>query len=301
MQREGGGCDSRRVHYGHKAVINTYNFFRQHSSTGYFVICDLDAYVSRPEASIPNMRTAQEYAVDNITDALALGVPRGDIIVQSNQDRSYYNFTLELSKILPFNLMKGVLGHTDLGKYTSVYLQVADILHPQIKGGPATTLVPVGIDQRPILRLTQEVVDKTKGTYGFVPPSVIYTAHVPSLANYRDKMSKSKPGSALMINSTEAQLNAVVATAVTGGRDTRAEQVKYGGIPEACPVYELYRFNHPDSAFVRDVVHHQCVSGQLLCGADKTMLKDFLRPSMQLHPQKRAEYADMAKEIMRTK
>ncbi len=293
-----GFSASGEFHYGHKAVIDTYKFFRQYAKSGYFVISDMDAYVSRPDTSIPDLKTAQRYAVENIADALALGVAREDIRVQSKQSRDYYNLTLQASKKLPFNLMKGVLGHTDLGKYTAVYLQIADILHPQLENGPSFTLVPVGLDQKPILRLTKEMVEKSKGTFDFVPPSVIYTAHLPSLIYYKDKMSKSKPGSALLLNSVEQELNSVIAAAVTGGRDTKAEQVKYGGIPGMCPIYELYRFNHPDSKAVTDVFSH-CMDGTLLCGADKGMLKEFLREGIKQHISKRAEYIEVAAEIMR--
>ena len=293
-----GFSASGEFHYGHKAVIDTYKFFRQYAKSGYFVISDMDAYVSRPDSSIPDLKTAQRYAVENIADALALGVAKDDIKVQSKQVAEYYNLTLQVSKKLSFNLMKGVLGHTDLGKYTAVYLQIADILHPQLENGPSFTLVPVGLDQKPILRLTNEMVEKSKRTFDFVPPAVLYTAHLPSLINYKDKMSKSKKGSALLLNSTEQELDAVIAAAVTAGRDTKAEQIKYGGIPGMCPIYELYRFNHPDSKFVTGVFSH-CMDGTLLCGADKSILKDFLRDGIKQHISKRAEYIAVAEEIMR--
>ena len=237
--------------------------------------------MSRSDDKIPNMGTTLRFATENIADALTLGVPPEDIrILGARADQSYYNLTLEMSKRLPFNLMKGVLGHTDLGKYTAVYLQIADILHPQLASSDNDACAG-RIDQKPILRLAREMVkSRSKSEYRFLPPSVVYTAHVPSLANYNDKMSKSKPGSALLLSSDRAEFDSVIARAVTGGRDTKAEQVKYGGNPNACPVYELYRFDHPDSAFVKDI-YERCTSGKLLCGEDKSVLKGFLRSQLE--------------------
>lgn len=293
-----GFSASGDFHYGHKAVVDTYKFFRQFTTKGYFVVCDVDAYVSRSDKDIPSPETAQRYAIGNIADALAMGVPKEDIKIQSKQVRGYYNLTFELSKKLPFNLMKAVLGHNDLGKFTAVYLQIADILYPQLETGTALTLIPVGLDQRPILRLANEAVEKFSSIYNFTQPAVVYTAHVPSLADYRDKMSKSKQGSALLLNSTNVELDILVAAAVTGGRDTKAEQEKYGGMPNSCPVYKLYVFNHQDPEFVKGILG-QCASGKLLCGADKKMLKDFLRPSLEEHHAKRVEYLEIARDMMR--
>lgn len=44
----------------------------------------------------------------------------------------------------------------------SVLTQVADILHPQVESEPAPTVVPVGLDQDPHIRLTRGVAHKLR-------------------------------------------------------------------------------------------------------------------------------------------
>lgn len=44
----------------------------------------------------------------------------------------------------------------------SVLTQVADILHPQVNEEPAPTIVPVGLDQDPHIRLTRGVAHKLR-------------------------------------------------------------------------------------------------------------------------------------------
>jgi tryptophanyl-tRNA synthetase len=63
------------------------------------------------------------------------------------------NFS-ELTAIYGFS-PETALAHAD-----SVITQVADILYPQVEGEPAPTLVPVGIDQDPHIRLTRGIANK---------------------------------------------------------------------------------------------------------------------------------------------
>ncbi len=194
-------------------------------------------------------------------------------------------------------MMNAVLGHNDLGKFTATYLQIADILYPQIASHGAFTLIPVGIDQEPILRLAREVAKKMKKSHGFISPSSIYTVHLPSLLGVTRKMSKSEEGSALLLNSIPETIDQTISNAVTGGRDTLAQQVQFGGTPNTCPIYHVYRSNHPDTDFVAKV-HANCKSGKLMCKEDKNVLKEILRTNIAAHVEKRAKFMDTARKIV---
>ncbi len=292
-----GFSSSGELHYGHKSVIDIYNFFRKFTKEGRFAICDLDAYVSRSDEKIPDLATARKYAVDNVADALALGVPEADIRVQSNQSLDYHNFVLQISKSLSFNTMKAVLGHSDLGKFTATYLQIADILYPQLELHGAHSLVPVGIDQEPILSLARDVAKKLRKSHGFISPSSLYTAHLPSLVNMKDKMSKSEKGSALLLNSTVAEIDQTIAHATTGGRDTLQQQIELGGTPGNCPLYYLHRSNNPDTAAVADI-YSNCKSGKLMCKDDKAALKELFRANAAAHIERRERFMETAKRIV---
>jgi len=292
-----GFASSGEFHFGHKAVIDVYNYFRKFTKRGYFVICDLDAYVSRPDNKIPSLKKAKEYAIDNLANALALGVKKEDIYIQSKQNSEYFTFSHMVSKKITLNTMKATLGHCDLGKFAACYLQIADILYPQLKDGVAPTLIPVGIDQEPIIRLTRDIANKFCTQFGFEIPSSIYLSHLPSLVGHKEKMSKSKEGSAILLTEKRGNLNKIIDRAFTGGRDTAEEQRKLGGRPDICPVCTMYKFNHPDSKFVTKIYDRER-RGELLCGENKNILKEFLGKFLEEHIKKYNKFVDVAKKML---
>jgi tryptophanyl-tRNA synthetase len=292
-----GFASSGEFHFGHKAVIDVYNYFRKFTRRGYFVVCDLDAYVSRPDSKIPSLEKAREYAVDNIANALALGVPKEDIRIQSKQTPEYFSFSHMVAKKVTANTLQAALGHIDLGKFAATYLQISDILYPQLQDGVAPTLIPVGIDQEPIIRLTRDVARKFSTQLGFEIPSSIYLSHVPGLTGAKHKMSKSEEGSAILLTEDEINLKRLIGNAFTGGRDTKEEQRKLGGRPGICPVCTMYKFNHPDSAFVQDIFGRE-LAGKLLCGENKKILYEFLAEFLKEHKEKYNKYVDVARQML---
>ena len=284
-----GFASSGKFHFGHKLIIDVYNFFRKFSKKGYFVICDVDAYVSRPDDKVPDLETAKKYAIDNIANALALGIKKDDIILQSKRDKEYYIFSYTISKKLTLNTLKATLGHTNLGKFSASYLQIADILYPQIENGNELTLIPVGIEQEPLIRLSRDVAKKFK----LELPSSVYLSHLPSLTNYKSKMSSSS--SAIFLD--EINVNKIVDKAFTGGRDTMEEQIKLGGNPDICPVYSLLLKIYPDDDFVKQL-KSRCKKGEILCGDDKRILKEYLNNFLEKHNKKYKKYINVAKKMV---
>jgi len=292
-----GFSSSGELHFGHRVVIDVYNYFRKFATKGYFVICDLDAYVSRTDDKIPSLNKAKEYAIDNLANALALGVKKEDICIQSKQTPEYFAFSHMVSKKLTLNSMKAALGHDNLGKFAACYLQISDILYPQLKDGPMPTLIPVGIDQEPIIRLTRDIARRFSKQFNFILPSSIYLSHLPGLTGYKEKMSKSQEGSAILLTEKVDEANKIIDKAFTGGRDTEEEQKKLGGRPQICPIFSLYSFYHPLSSFVEDI-NTRCHAGKLLCGEDKKRSKEFLRQMIEEHTKKYRKFVDVAKEML---
>ena len=73
IQMTGIAC-SGPMHLGHKVDIDLFLYFKSLGARCYFCAADIDGYVSRPDDKVPNLQKAKEIAVDNIADALALGV-----------------------------------------------------------------------------------------------------------------------------------------------------------------------------------------------------------------------------------
>ncbi len=192
-----GIASSGFLHLGHKADIDLFVFFKQCKARNYFAISDIDAYVSREK--IADMETAKKFAVDNLANALALGLEPKDVYVQSRKEQRYYTFAFELGKKITQATFDAVYGHVDLGKVSAGLLQYADILHPQLKeySGKMPSITGIGLDQDPHARLTRDIAQRL--SYDIEIPSFIYFRHQSGLKE-GTKMSSSDPDTAIFLN-----------------------------------------------------------------------------------------------------
>ncbi|MDD1723537.1 MAG: tryptophan--tRNA ligase, partial [Methanospirillum sp.] len=93
----------------------------------------------------------------------ALGF-EGETYLQS-ENRVVQDLCFEASSRVNFSELSAIYGftpETDIGHAVSVLTQVSDILYPQIMNGPAPTVVPVGLDQDPHIRLTRGIAHKLR-------------------------------------------------------------------------------------------------------------------------------------------
>ena len=106
-----------------------------------------------------------------------------------------------------------------------------------------------------------------EGGYAFVTPSATYHRFLPGLTG--GKMSSSIPDSLIGFTETEKEVRKKVMAAVTGGRQTLAEQKEHGGQPDICSVYLLNLFHMIDDDAELNEVRQQCMRGELMCGQCK--------------------------------
>lgn len=289
-----GIATSGGFHLGHKVDVDMFLFFKSLGAKNYFAICDIDAYTSRPK--IKSMEEARKYAVENLAHAMALGLEEKDVYVQSKQEQRYYEFVFEISKKITENEFRAVYGHVDLGKVSANLLQYADILHGQLPEyeGKMPSITGIGLDQDPHARLTRDVAQRLP--YDLELPSFIYFQHQAGLQKGK-KMSSSEPETAIFLSDSTEDVKKKIAGSFTGGRDTVEEQKKKGGQPEVCKIYEIYKFHHPDSKFLKDV-YERCKKGELLCGEDKKTCAEFLIKFLEEHQKKYKENLPKAKKIV---
>ncbi|MBS3060656.1 MAG: tryptophan--tRNA ligase [DPANN group archaeon] len=289
-------ASSGKLHLGHKAAIDLFKVFKQHGAKNYFGIADIDGYTSRPDIKVGSMVQAKQFGLDNLTDALALGLSPKDVYVQSNYLPRYYELTFELSKRITENTYRAIYGSLDLGKVSAVILQMADILHGQLPEfeGRMPSITPIGLEQDPHMRLARDLAHKLP--YNLFAPSSIYVQHQGGLKE-GGKMSSSDPYSAIFLSDEPEVVDKKVKKAVTGGRDTEAEQRKLGGRAEICNVYHLAKFHVEDDEFVKDIFE-KCKSGQRLCGECKQLNADKLVQIITKHHKQRKKVEGKAREIM---
>jgi len=292
-----GIASSGNMHFGHKADLDLFKFFRDCGAVSKFAICDLDGYVSRPDKKVPSMKKAKEFAVENLSNALALGLSEKDVYVQSRMPSRYYEFAFELSKKITANTHEALYGHLDLGKISANLLQYADILHLQLPefAGKMPSVTGIGLDQDPHARLTRDIA-KRLFDYSIEEPSFIYFRHQSGLQEGK-KMSSSEPDTAIFLSDSPKEARRKIMKAFTGGQPTVKEHREKGGNPDICKVCEMLRFHYPDTKKL-EKIFEDYRAGKILDGENKEFTAQFVEEFLERHQQKVQEKLPLAKEIV---
>lgn len=280
-----GLMPSGKFHLGHKMVAEQIIWYQSLGAEIYLCCADLESYLMRGIELKEAKRTAiSEY----LKNYVALGLREKNLTFwfQSDYRICYCRLKDKFSKKVTFNELKAIYGSLTPGKIISALTQVADILHPQLKelGGPRPTVVPVGIDQDPHIRLTRDVAARFKKEYKFIPPSSTYHKFMPGLQG--GKMSSSDEKSFISLTEEPEKARKKIMRAKTGGRATVAEQKEKGGIPEKCLIFELYKYHLIDDDRELEKIYQDCKSGKLLCGDCKLKCADLMEGFLKKHQEK---------------
>ncbi len=226
---------SDKVHFGTKSVIDQMIYLQKHGAETYVLIADLEAAATRGV----DLKEARKRAMQvHIPCYIALGLDskRTKFYFQS-ENNAVRNLAFELSNKATLNEYRAIYGNAEPSRIMVSILQVADILHPQLKK-KIPGVIPIGIDQDPHIRLSRDIASRAK-KFNFIPPSSINHKFLPSLTG-RLKMSKSEGNSLYLLDSDE-EIKKKVAKALTGGQKTLKEQKEKGANPDKDMLFELFR------------------------------------------------------------
>lgn len=265
-----GIASSGDLHMGHKVVLDLFTHFQDQGAETYFAVADLDALTTRDD--IESLDQVEESVVNNLANAMSLGVDPENIYLQSQKGGSYKNLAFESGDAMTFNEFESTYGVQDgdtLGKASGVMLQMADILHGQLpeNEGQMPSITAVSLDQDPHMRTVRDVARKLP--YEFDAPSSIYIAQQAGLQEGK-KMSSSEPETAIFLDDSYDEMIAKLEGAKTGGRSSAEKQREMGGVPEDCKVYEAALYHLDDDEAVEQMFE-DCVSGENLCGECKAI------------------------------
>lgn len=154
-----GFMPSGHPHLGHLMVMREVVWHVEHGGRGYIAIADREAHAVRGLS----WDACQMYGREYLECLYALGFS-GTAYYQSRNEQ-LKDLAFETAIKIKFSDLSAIYGfsqETALAHADSVATQVADILYPQYIDGPAPTVVPVGIDQDPHLRLTRDVAHKMR-------------------------------------------------------------------------------------------------------------------------------------------
>jgi tryptophanyl-tRNA synthetase len=140
-------------------------------------------------------------------------------------------------------------------------------------------------------RLLEEVealmikVETEHGEYGFLPPASIYHRFMTGLLG--GKMSSSKPESHIGLTEDPKVAAGKIIKAITGGRQSLAEQRKLGGEPERCSIYEflLFHLSEDDAELLE--LDEECRSGRRMCGTCKKEAAERIQRFLTEHQRAR--------------
>jgi len=154
-----GFMPSGLPHLGHLMVMKEVVWHVRQGGNGYVAVADREAHAVRGIS----WEKCREYGKEYLKALYALGF-EGTTYYQSKNER-LKDLAFEASTKVNFSEMSAIYGFgpdTSLSHAVSVITQVADILFPQLDAGPAPTVVPVGLDQDPHIRLTRDVAYKLR-------------------------------------------------------------------------------------------------------------------------------------------
>ena len=296
-----GMMPSGQMHIGHKMVVDQLIWYQEKGAMLSLPIADLESYAARDMSFEKGKKIAvEEYLTNWIALGLDLEKDNVNVYLQS-ENKLLLDLAFKASSKTNFNQLKAIYGFTpstNIAHVQAPLVQVADILLPQIEefGGPKKVVVPVGIDQDPHLRLTRDIAQKLHEDLGFLTPASTYHRFLTGLTG--DKMSSSKPATAIYLNDDVKDAVKKVKSAKTGGRESLKEQQELGGEVDKCVVYEMLLYHFIDDDKELEKIRQDCLNGTLRCGDCKVRTAELMEEFMEDLKEKQVEAREIAKTLI---
>ncbi len=362
-----GLMPSGKMHLGHKMVIDEVIFYQSLGADIFIAVADIEAFAIRGFS----LKKTKEIAIkEYISNYVALGLkPERCRIYFQSKSQDVKDLAYILGKKINWSQMQatyGFTGQSNMAHIFSPLVQTGDILHVQLEkfGGARPTLVPVGVDQDPHIRLSRDIaqahrlynvtltkdkkigvfvkvdkeinklLDKAESTlnklkftrlkrisdykaiyiedatevdipkindalakievslggYGFLQPSATFHRFITGLTG--EKMSSSKPESAIFLSDTPEDASKKIMNAKTGGAATLEEQKKNGGKPDECVIYELFLYHLIEDDKELGDIYTSCKNGERVCGHCKKYASELMKKLLTDLQEKRKDMKD---------
>jgi len=289
---------SSPLHLGHKVMFDLLLFLQKLGGNIFIPITNDESYVDGKVKSLAeSRRIAYEEIIPSIV-AFGFDPKKTKIFVLSDYP-DIYNFAINISKNVTNKYVSTVFGAEALDNSGKAFyrsaVQLAQILLPQLEefGGVKNTLIPVGIDQHPYILIARDVAKRMN----FIPPSELVFKFQNSLIDPFEKMSGSKPKTAIYLTDSQEEIENKINKAFTGAVSILDVHKELGGIPEACSVFSLLYFHHPDNNFVSDI-YSRYTSGKITMKELKSITIEFITKLVLEHQTKKRIVKDYREFIL---
>ena len=369
-----GLMPSGKMHLGHKMVIDEVIYYQSIGADINIAVADIEAFATRGHT----LEETKDFALtEYIPNYIALGLkPEKCRIYFQSTNEDVKDLAYILGKKINWSQMQATYGFNGTSNMTHVFsplIQTGDILHVQLEkyGGNRPTLVPVGVDQDPHIRLSRDIaqahrlynvtvtkdkkigvfvkidenvsklldhaekilkslnfkklkritdykaiyledavkgdiqkIDETLaktetklGGYGFFQPSATFHRFMTGLTG--EKMSSSKPESAIFLTDTPKDATKKIMNSKTGGAVTLEEQKRHGGKPDECVVYELFLYHLIEDDNELHDIYTSCKKGEKMCGHCKKYAAQLMEKLLLYIQEKRKTAAGKIKQYLR--
>ncbi len=298
-----GRGPSERMHIGHLVAFLAAKSLQDiFNCEVYIPISEDEKFFVKPSLSIDN---AKKYSDDNILDIIALGFnPEKTFIIRDFSYPPLYEMASKISKLITYSEAKAVFGlrpENNIGWSFYPAVQAAHILLPQFIKGAHRTLVPVGIDQDPFIRLTRDIA--THSSLEFIKPSTIHSKFLPSLKGAaKMSSSDSEENNLIYLSDSPTDVkNKINRYAFSGGKDTLEEHRKHGGNPDIDISFQYLRFLFETDDKKLAKIESEYRSGKLTTGELKAYTIEKINSFLKEHQTKKTKAKKELKKFILSK
>ena len=279
-----GRGPSEQMHLGHLVPFFVAKSLQEQFGCDVFIpISDDEKFYIKENLTY---ESALKFAEDNILDLIALGFKEGKTFIF--QDFIYtdiYKYAARIAKKITYSTAKSAFGlkpENNIGWSFYPAMQAAHILFPQFHSGKHISVVPVGIDQDPFIRLTRDIAEN----FNVEKPAALHAKFIPSL--YGDaKMSSSKEGSIFLTDNEKEVERKIKKYAFSGGQATIEEHRKKGANIEVDVSFQyLKMFFEPDDKKLARI-EEDYKSGKMLTSELKEILIQKINAFLKHHQKER--------------
>ena len=279
-----GRGPSEKMHLGHLVPFLVAKSLQDEFNCEVFIpISDDEKFYIKPNLTFEQ---SLKYSEDNILDLIALGFKQGKTFIF--EDFIYtdiYKYAAQVAKRINYSTAKAAFGlkpENNVGWSFYPAMQEAHILFPQFYRKKHLSVVPVGIDQDPFIRLTRDVADY----FEFEKPAALHAQFIPSLHGGA-KMSSSGEGVIFLSDTPEEVKKKINKYAFSGGKNTIEEHRKHGGNPDIdVSLQYLKMFFEPDDRKLKKI-EEDYRSGKLLTGELKQILIEKINAFLKKHQEEK--------------
>ena len=232
----------------------------------------------------------QRWSVDNILEIAAVGFdPDRTFILQDTEFIGpAYPLILKIARRVNFSLAKSVFGFTGETNIGFAFYPSIQILPSLLE--KRRCLIPSAIDQDPYWRIQRDIAE----SMGYYKAAAVHSKFLPPLTGMKDKMSSSRPETAIYLGDDDKTVrNKVYRYAFSGGQATKDEHRKKGGDPDVdVPFQWLYMFFEPDDKKIEQI-RTEYKSGRMLTGDLKDILIEKVTTFLNQHRQRREKASNL--------